>query len=88
MGKGPKETRHPQGIVNHITASILRKIRMHLEQERWAGALAIERQYGDKGPFHITTCIGELASAGDEAGVERWLALATRRDQLVQASEQ
>jgi hypothetical protein len=74
MGKGPKETRNPEGFVSHITASILRKIRMHLEQKRWAGALATERQYGDKGPFHITTRIGELASAGDEAGVERWLA--------------
>ncbi len=58
------------------------------DQERWAEALAVERQYGDKAPSHIATRIGELASAGDEAGVERWKAIATRLDQLMRGADQ
>jgi hypothetical protein len=51
-------------------------------QERWAEALAIERCYGENAPAHIATMVTELALAGDEAGVQRWIAVAERFDQL------
>ncbi|WP_145205990.1 DUF6961 family protein [Sphingobium sp. B2] len=51
-------------------------------QERWAEALAIERRYGENAPDHIATRVTEFALAGDEAGVERWMAIAERFDQL------
>lgn len=43
---------------------------MTLDQERWAEALAIERQHGAMGPVWIAERIGALASVGDFAG---WL---------------
>lgn len=51
-------------------------------QERWAEALAVERRYGGNAPDHIATRVTELALAGDEAGVQRWIAIAERFDQL------
>ncbi|WP_426387583.1 DUF6961 family protein [Sphingobium sp. R-21] len=52
------------------------------EQEHWAEALAIERQWGNDAPRHIAARVSALALAGDEAGVERWIAIAGRYDQL------
>lgn len=55
---------------------------MTSEQERWAEALAIERQFGKRATDHIAACVTELALAGDDAGVERWIAIAGKYDQL------
>lgn len=56
---------------------------MRVELERWAEALAVERQHGaDAGQF-IAARVRTLALAGDEAGVTRWLDIATRLDQLL-----
>jgi hypothetical protein len=54
------------------------------EQERWAEALAIDRQYGDQAHVHIAERIGALAVQGDLAGVQRWKQIAARLDQLRQ----
>lgn len=52
------------------------------EQERWAEALAVQRQHGERaGPF-IAERIGALALAGDADGVARWREIAARLDQL------
>lgn len=48
------------------------------ERELWACALLIERQHGDDAPAFIASRIGELALAGDAAGVERWKAIAEK----------
>lgn len=56
---------------------------MTADQERWAEALAVERQHGARGPAFIAERIGALALAGDEQGVERWKAIATKYDQLL-----
>jgi hypothetical protein len=56
---------------------------MSPEQERWAEALAVEKLYGKDGPRFIAERIGALAIAGDQAGVERWKAIAERHDQLL-----
>jgi hypothetical protein len=52
------------------------------EQERWAEALAIDRQLGEQAHVHIAERIGSLAVQGDMAGVERWKQIAARLDQL------
>lgn len=52
------------------------------DQERWAEALAIERQHGERAPVFIAEQIGALALAGDEDGVERFRQIAARLDQL------
>lgn len=41
-----------------------------------AEALWVERKYGADGPVFIASRIGALAQAGDEAGMERWKAIA------------
>ncbi|WP_232313802.1 DUF6961 family protein [Sphingobium sp. TCM1] len=55
---------------------------MTAEQEHWAEALWVEKRWGDKAAEHIATRVTSLAIAGDEAGVERWIAIASRYDQL------
>ena len=52
------------------------------EQERWAEALAIERQHGEDAPRFIAERIGALALAGDQEGIERWKAIATKLDEI------
>jgi len=52
------------------------------DQERWAEALAIERNHGDGAPLWVATRIGELAQNGDMAGVERFKAIAVKLDAL------
>jgi hypothetical protein len=52
------------------------------DEERWAEALAIERQYSDQAPLHVAERIGALTLADDEAGVARWKEIAARLDQL------
>jgi hypothetical protein len=53
------------------------------DQERWAEALAIERQYGEMAPMWIAERIGALAMAGDLAGVARFRAVAAKYEQLL-----
>jgi hypothetical protein len=52
------------------------------DQERWAEALAIERQHGDQAPVFIAERIGALVLVGDAAGVERFRQIAARLDEL------
>lgn len=58
---------------------------MRAELERWAEALAVERQQGTNAGVYIADRVRALALAGDEAGVARWLDIATRLDQLLDA---
>jgi hypothetical protein len=57
-------------------------------QERLAEALAIQKLYGNDGPLWIAGRIGALAAAGDEAGVERFLAIAAQYETLLLSSVQ
>lgn len=53
------------------------------DQERWAEALMVHRQHGDRADVYIAERIASLVAAGDEAGVERWREIAARVWQLV-----
>jgi hypothetical protein len=53
------------------------------DQERWAEALAIERQHGEVAPMWIAERIGALAMSGDFAGVARFRAVAAKYEQLL-----
>lgn len=52
------------------------------ERERWAEALAVDRQYGEQAPTHVAERIAALALENDEGGVKRWMQIAARLDQL------
>lgn len=52
------------------------------DQERWAEALAVQRVYGDKAAAHVAERIGALAVSGDQDGIDRWIEIARRLDQL------
>lgn len=56
---------------------------MSPEEERWAEALAIQRLHGDVAPVWVAERIGALALAGDQAGFERFRAIARRLDKLI-----
>jgi hypothetical protein len=58
------------------------------DEERMAEALAVERLHGANGAAFIAERIGDLALAGDFAGVERWKAIAARYEQLLSGSLQ
>lgn len=49
-----------------------------LTEDHWrlAEALAVRKRYGREAEVHIAQRIGELALAGDLAGVERWRQIA------------
>lgn len=49
---------------------------MTREMERWAAALAVDRQFGAGASEFIAARVKALATKGDEAGVMRWLAIA------------
>ena len=53
------------------------------DQERWAEAVAIERQHGAMAPMWIAERIGALALAGDFAGVARFREIAVKYEQLL-----
>lgn len=55
---------------------------MSSDEERWAEALAIDRQHGAMASAIIEERIRTLALAGDEAGVSRWREIASRYDRL------
>jgi hypothetical protein len=52
------------------------------DQERLAEALAVRRLYGPSAPQHIAERIGALALAGDAAGVQRWMHIAAKVDEI------
>jgi hypothetical protein len=56
--------------------------------ELWAAAAAVEKEHGDRAPVFVAERIGALALAGDAAGVETWKAIASRMEQLREASAQ
>lgn len=60
---------------------------MTLDEERWAEALAVERQHGEDAPRYIAERIGALAPAGDMEGVNRWREIASRLDAMQHSSE-
>ena len=51
--------------------------------ELWACAQQVIKQHGGKAPLHVSARIGELANAGDVAGVDTWKAIAKRVEQLM-----
>lgn len=53
------------------------------DQERWAEAVAIERQHGAMAPMWIAERIGALALADDFAGVARFREIAAKYEQLL-----
>ncbi|WP_294260787.1 hypothetical protein [uncultured Sphingomonas sp.] len=57
------------------------------DEERWAEALLIERQHGERAAMHVAKRIGALVLAGDEAGVTRWKEIALRLDRLLSSRE-
>ncbi len=60
---------------------------MTIDQKRWAEALMIERQFGDLAHAFVEKRIVDLEANGDAASVERWKAIASRLEQLMQAPE-
>ena len=61
---------------------------MNRDHERWAEALAIERQHGAEAPRWIAERIGALAIEGDWPGVERFKQIARCLDQLRRGTAQ
>lgn len=61
---------------------------MDEEHLRWAEALAIERLHGADAPRWTAERIAALAFAGDDAGVERFTAIARRQEHLLRARRQ
>ncbi|MGN6621978.1 MAG: DUF6961 family protein [Sphingomonas sp.] len=60
---------------------------MTSDQERWAEALAVERQHGEDAPRFIAERIGVLALAGDMDGVLRWREIAIKLDEMRRSME-
>ena len=52
------------------------------EQERWAEAVAVQRMYSKNAAEHVAERIGALAVLGDQDGIDRWMEIARRLDQL------
>ena len=61
---------------------------MTAEEERWAEALLADRLHGDRASDWIAERIAVLAHAGDEAGVVRFMGMATRLDALQDGTRQ
>lgn len=55
---------------------------MTRNMERWAAALAVDRQFGAGAAEFIAARVKTLSIKGDEAGVMRWLAIAACLDAL------
>lgn len=58
---------------------------MSSDHERWAEALAIERQHGPDGSRWVAERAGALALAGDVAGLQRFRDIAGKLEQLLAA---
>jgi len=52
------------------------------ERELWACASTVLSQHGDGALAVVAERIGELALAGDQAGMDVWKAIAERMDKL------
>jgi len=48
----------------------------------WAGALWVEKHYGEEGPGFIATRIGSLVLEDDIVGVEMWQRISAAFDKL------
>ncbi|WP_347270195.1 DUF6961 family protein [Rhizorhabdus histidinilytica] len=59
---------------------------MSPDEERLAEALAIRRMYGEGAPAFVAARIGALALARDRAGVERFMAIAAKLDEISRAA--
>jgi hypothetical protein len=55
---------------------------MTREHVVWAGALWVEKHYGEQGPAFITQRIGSLVLEDDIVGVEMWQKIAERYEAL------
>ncbi|ARR52108.1 hypothetical protein HY78_00845 [Rhizorhabdus wittichii DC-6] len=55
---------------------------MSPDEERLAEALAISRMYGEGAPAYVAERIGALALARDRAGVERFMTIAAKLDEI------
>lgn len=56
------------------------------DEERWAEALAVQRQHGKGAPVFVAERIATLALEGDLPGIRRWKEIAARLDALAAAS--
>lgn len=56
------------------------------EQERWAEASAVLRLHGAGVHVFVAARIGALAEEGDMAGIEPWKQIASRIQQLIDAT--
>lgn len=56
---------------------------MRADEERWAEALAVQRMYGERAALHAAERVTALAGVGDQDGIDRWMAIAARLDQLL-----
>lgn len=52
------------------------------DQERWAEALHVLKTHGPSAGRHVAERITALRAQDDAAGVERWLAIGARVEQL------
>jgi len=52
------------------------------ERELWACALKVMHEHGNWAPAFVAQRIGALALSGDKRGVEAWVAIATKMDEV------
>lgn len=55
------------------------------DQVRLGAAMMMIRRYGEQAPLRVAERIGELAVAGDAAGVAAWKIIAQRMDRILRA---
>lgn len=55
---------------------------MTKEHVVWAGAICVEKQYGDDGAVFIHARIGDLMDDNDIMGVEMWAKIGSAYDRL------
>jgi hypothetical protein len=79
--KRPRSTYEAAFFIASRSANPICEI-MTPDRERWAEALAIERQHGDSAIEFVAGRISACSLAGDDAGVERLRQIADRLDQL------
>jgi hypothetical protein len=61
---------------------------MTQEQHLWACALQVERQHGEGAMAFVNDRRVAFAMAGDQAGCDRWEAIAACLEQLQEATKQ
>lgn len=54
------------------------------DQELWGIALWVDRTHGANGPKYIDKQVVRLVESGEQGGVDMWLDIASRYDQLRQ----